>query len=204
MFYYFIEGSNDVFEREEEVNLEDYPQFTLLNSEELEYYLAHPGSNRMEIMRGLIEDNIPEPTVYSVKEDKKREIRDYDSSDNVNGFFIGGNVMWLSPSVRDNYMNTLQGAQRLGVETVSFMGYDIAPADGITMLDMINLYAMQCVGVTDYHLSNIDNFQTIDEIENYDHTVGYPERLRFFEPSEIEEEAEEIDSNENGDEEINP
>lgn len=189
MFYYFIEGSNDVFEREEEVNQEDYPQFVLLKSEELEYYLAHPGSNRLQIMQGIMDEHKPEPTVYSVKENKKKEIRDYDSSDNVNGFFIGGNVMWLTPAVRDNYMNTLQGAQRLGVETVPFMGYDIAPADGITMLDMINLYAMQCVSVTDYHLSNIDNFQTISEIENYDYTVGYPERLRFFEePEETEDE----------------
>jgi hypothetical protein len=49
MFYYFIEGSYLVFEREEEVNLEDYPQFTPLTEEETGYYLEHPGSNMYQI-----------------------------------------------------------------------------------------------------------------------------------------------------------
>lgn len=195
MFYYFIEGSYSVFEREEEVNLEEYPQFTPLTEEETEYYLEHPGSNMYQIREGI--KPVHEPTIEEVRNGKKDEIRRYDSSDEVNGFFMGENVMWLTPDVRDNYINTLQGAQRLGIETVTFMGIDITPAQGIAILDIINVYAMQCVAVTEHHLAAVDQLMDIDAINNYDHTLGYPERLRFFSQDPTpEDEPEEPENNE--------
>ena len=188
MFYYFIDGSDDVFEREEEIDTDFYPQFKILNGKEKAYYLAHPGSTRSEIKRAINEEN-HKPTLDNIKENKRNEIKDYDASDNVNGFYIGGSLMWLAPAVRDNYMNTLQGAQRLGISGVTFMGHEITPEMGIMMLDMINLYAMQCVGVTDYHIATVMSLGTEEEVNAYDYTVGYPEMLRFYEPEPEPEEV---------------
>jgi len=192
MFYYYIDGSDDVFEREEEVDTVIYPQFRMLFGKELEYYLLHPGSTKSEIKRAMTED-FNKPTLADIKAAKVAELMDFDSSDAVNGFYIAGNIMWLNPATRDNYMNTLQGAKRLGIESVTFMGHDITPDMGIAMLDVINLYAMQCVGVTEHHAATIMSFETEEEVKNYDFTVGYPEKLHFMEePSEPEENNETV------------
>jgi len=185
MFYYFIEFNSNVFEREEEVNLEDYPQFTPLSERELAYYLEHPNATRYEIERAV--SDTPQIILERERQAKKGEINSYDSSDYVNGFFIGNRVMWLVPAIRDNYMSTLQGAQRLGITAVTFMGIEMTPETGIMILDMLNIYAMQCVNVTEYHLANVDSLQTLEEIRNYDYRVGYPERLRFFSDTVPEE-----------------
>lgn len=179
MFYYYIEGSDDVFEREEEIDSTVYPQFRLVYGKELQYYLAHPGCTRSEIKRAIADEE-NKPTLADIKARKIKELNDYDSSDAVNGFYIAGNLMWRNPAERDNYLSTLQSAQRLGVQSIPFMGYDITPEMGIMMLDMINLYAMQCVGVTEHHAAVINNFGTIEEVENYDFTTMYPEKLRFM------------------------
>ena len=186
MYYYFINGSNDVFDREEEVDIEEYPQFTELNERQAELHVIHPDWGRAQILSAIAQEDMTGPTIYSVREEKILEIKEYDSSDNVNGFFVGGNIMWLTPAVRDNYMSTLEGAQRLGISGVTFMGIEMTPEQGIMLLDLINVYAMQCVGVTEYHLANVNALETIEDIELYDYTVGYPERLSFFEPQNEE------------------
>lgn len=181
-YYYFIENKQDVFIREEEVDTEMYPQFIPLTSQQVEYYLEHPTAKRYEIEHAF-DPQPPAPTpeqlLQEAKSIKLDEIREYDSSDNVNQFFINDAGMWIYPDERSNYMLTLQGAQRLGVPSVPFLGHDIPVENCIMMLDAINLYAMQCVGVTDYHKANVNALTTIADVEAYDYTVGYPQKLVF-------------------------
>ena len=123
----------------------------------------------------------PEPTPEELLERAKAEklaaIDGYDRS--ITNFIIGGRQMWISPADRANYLNTLQGAQRLGVESVPFLGMTIPVASGITMLDAINLYAMQTLGVTDAHKAAVEALNSVEAVEAYDNTVGYPPMLNF-------------------------
>lgn len=121
----------------------------------------------------------PEELLERAKAEKIAELEAYDSSEAVNGFVLGGRTMWIAPAERTNYLNTMQGAARLGIESVPFMGQTIAVADAITMLDAINIYAMQCVAITDAHRSAINALTTVADVEAYDYTIGYPERLNF-------------------------
>ena len=121
----------------------------------------------------------PEEELTRAKAEKLAELAAYDRSGNVNGFTLAGHTIWIAPAERTNYLNTMQGAARLGIESVPFMGQTIAVADAITMLDAINIYAMQCVAVTDAHRSAINALATIEEVEAYDFTVGYPDKLNF-------------------------
>lgn len=121
----------------------------------------------------------PEELIDIARNNKLREIDAYDRSANVNGFILGGNTMWIVPADRTNYLNTLQGAKRLGVTTVPFLGMNIPVDNGIAMLDAINLYAMQCVGVTDAHRAAVMALTSVADIEAYDHTAGYPTMLNF-------------------------
>lgn len=120
----------------------------------------------------------PDP-VETARAAKLAGLEAYDSSPAVNSFTLGSRSMWIAPAERTNYLNTIQGAQRLGVESIPFMGVTIPVASAIQMLDAINLYAMQCVGVTDAHRSAINALSTVEAIEGYDYTTGYPAKLHF-------------------------
>ena len=52
---------------------------------------------------------------------------------------------------------------------------------------MHEVYASACYDVTQYHLSKIDTFETIEEIELYDYMEGYPEKLKFEDSKESDE-----------------
>jgi hypothetical protein len=47
------------------------------------------------------------------------------------------------------------------------------------MLFAIEVYASSCYDMTQYHLAQVNELEDINEIENYDYTTGYPEKLNF-------------------------
>lgn len=120
-----------------------------------------------------------ERTLEDAKAEKLAALKAYDASTAVNSFSIGGQSMWIAPDERANYILTLQGAQRLGVETVTFLGQQIPVDTALQMLDAVNLYAMQCVGVTEAHAAAINALTSIEAVDAYDFKTGYPEKLSF-------------------------
>ena len=128
---------------------------------------------------GYVEYIDPERTLAQAKQERIEALMEYDSSDDVNSFSINGVDMWIEPAGRDNYMLTLQSAKRLGVTSISFLGQTIAVDDAIAMIDAVNVYAMQCVAVTDSHRAAINALQSIADVDRYDFTVGYPTKLSF-------------------------
>lgn len=110
---------------------------------------------------------------------KIAELGIYDASPAVNSFTIGNEVTWLSPASRSNYLLTIQAAQAAGVEVVIFEGIQLPVASALAALNAINVYAMQCVGVTEAHKAAINALDTIEAVEAYDYTTGYPEKLNF-------------------------
>lgn len=135
-------------------------------------------TEEMILADGWIEYIPPQPTpLEKAKSEKLSELDAYDASESVNGFRIGNQVMWLEPNERANYLLTLQGALEMGVETIPFMGYTIHTADAIRAIKAVNLYAMQCVGVTAQHRANIEALTTVKTVNEYDFTEGYPEQI---------------------------
>ena len=124
----------------------------------------------------------PEPherTLEDAKKEKLAALKAYDASTAVNEFTLNGVTMWISPADRSNYMLTIEGAQRQGMSSVPFLGQTIPVNDAMSMLDAVNIYAMQCVGVTQAHEIAINALSTISAVDNYDFTVGYPQKLSF-------------------------
>jgi len=135
-----------------------------------------------EGFRAVLNGIPPEPherTLAEAKAEKLAALAAYDFSDAVNSFSLGGQSMWIAPDDRANYILTLQGAKRLGVETVTFLGQNIPVDNALAMLDAVNLYAMQCVGVTEGHRNAINAKRAISTVDAYDFTTGYPEKLSF-------------------------
>ena len=135
-------------------------------------------TEEMILADGWIEYIPPQPSpLEKAKADKLAELEAYDSSEAVNGFRIGNQVMWLEPNERANYLLTLQGALEMGVETIPFMGNTIPTSDAINTIKAVNLYAMQCVGVTAQHKASIEAITTVAEVNAYDFTAGYPTQI---------------------------
>lgn len=132
--------------------------------------------------RAVLSGVTPAPhtrTIDDAKTEKLAALKDYDSSTAVNGFTLSGTTMWIAPDERANYILTLQGAQRLGVEEVHFLGQTIHVNNALLMLDAVNLYAMQCVAVTEAHRAAINALATIEAVDAYDFKNGYPDKLNF-------------------------
>jgi hypothetical protein len=57
--------------------------------------------------------------------------------------------------------------------------YTIECDTAIQMLSALELYALQCYNVTAQHKANVEALQSVKEVEAYDHTTGYPEKLNL-------------------------
>ena len=118
-----------------------------------------------------------------VIKNKVSEIQDFDKSVNVNSFVLGDNLMWLDKSTRVGLFNSISIEKQIG-KTDTVLWYDatkyvIPVSDALRMLNEIEMYALNCYNVTQSHIAAVRSLQTIEEIANYDYTIGYPEKLSF-------------------------
>ena len=124
---------------------------------------------------------------YDIEEARKMkmsEIQIFDKSVNVNSFDLLGKNMWLDKSTRVGLFNSISIEKNAGKsDTVLWydaIKYIIPISDALAMLNALELYALNCYNVTQSHIAAVRSLQTIEEIENYDYTIGYPEKLSFL------------------------
>lgn len=110
-------------------------------------------------------------------------ITKYDVSDNVDGFYVNGNPMWLKKDLRTSLMNTLMIEKNAGFETTEFWWDAVPytfPVDLFEqMLSALELYAKACYNVTQEHIAAARSMTTYSALVAYDFTTGYPEKLSF-------------------------
>lgn len=133
----------------------------------------------------------PEPTPAELLERAKitkiMELEAYDNSDAVNSFeIVTGNETtsaWIEPDKRSNYRGSLEDCVLLGVTDIEVpiagMLIPMTVADARVKLAQVQLYADRCTIVTEGHKYAINALSTIEEVEAYDFTAGYPEKLTF-------------------------
>ena len=115
------------------------------------------------------------------KVDKIAEIAAYDTSDKVNGFILNGQIVWLDKATRVGLMNSTTIERDLGQETTElWLGEHnlIIKCDlAIQLLQQLEVYALKCFNVTATHKKEVNNLSTIEEINSYDITKDYPDKL---------------------------
>lgn len=125
----------------------------------------------------------PEKTVEDYRNEKMNMLLNYDKSSAVNEFFIQGIAIWLDKSTRVGLKLRFESELNLGKEetTLWYMGakFSLPLENAIKMLFAIELYASECYDNTQYHISQISQLTTIEEIQNYDYMTGYPDKLKF-------------------------
>lgn len=133
----------------------------------------------------LIENGwtLKEPDINDAKEQKIRDILDYDSSNNVNEFYVNGMSGWFDKETRSNFRGSLNDAELLGETQVSvpINGHVVTlPIQNAKLfLAQIQRYADACTIVTTTHIEEVEALNTIEAVEAYDITVGYPTKLTF-------------------------
>lgn len=137
------------------------------------------------IKAGYEEYHEPVPTeaekLEQAKAEKIAEIMVYDISSAVNGFMLNGELVWLDKTTRIGLMNSTTIERDLGFETTElWLGEHnlIIKCDlAIQLLQQLEVYALKCFNVTAAHKKEVNSLSTIEEVNSYDITKDYPDKL---------------------------
>ena len=126
---------------------------------------------------------VPKKTIESVRKSKISEIEKYDESSAVNEFFIQRVSVWLDKVTRVGLRLRFETELKLEKEFTNLWynnsKFTLPVIDATHMLYLIEEYASICYDNTQLHIANVSKLETIEEIESYDYTVGYPNKLYF-------------------------
>jgi len=129
----------------------------------------------------------PEPTeeelLDSAKAAKIAEIDRYNSSANVNAFTVNGNPMWLDFDLRSRLKNSIDAAEAEGrtelTKQYGGMTFTYPIALWRQMFTAVENYAGDCQNVTEEHKAAVLAMATVESVEAFDVTVGYPSNPAF-------------------------
>ena len=107
----------------------------------------------------------------------------YDSSENVNMFYLNDIPMWLDRETRRSLMGRLEAEYRKGKENTCIWynnhKFEYSTTLAMEMLDTLEIYASECYDKTQEHISNVKNIDTLENLKKYDYKTGYPDVLKF-------------------------
>lgn len=117
------------------------------------------------------------------KREVLKKIEAYDTSSAVNGFILNGETVWLDKATRVGLMNSTSITKAMGQPTTTlWLGESKmeVPCDtAIQLLSALEMYALKCFNVTAAHKKAVSELTSIEEVEKYDITAGYPAQLKM-------------------------
>lgn len=118
-----------------------------------------------------------------MKEDKLRQITEYDASDKVNVFYFNNVKMWLDKATRAGLITRFTSAKSVGEENTTLwygtMSFTMPIDTAFAVLYAIENYASNCYDVTASHKKDIESLNTLEEIFSYNIAKDYPQVLEF-------------------------
>lgn len=127
----------------------------------------------------------PEELLERARQEKLMEIDSYDQSPAVNSFTINGQEMWLTVDERQQIATQISANEAVGREIMTryFGGqaFTFPISTWKQMLVAVEVYAGDALNVTESHKAAVEAMDNIEDIEAFDITQGYPEKLVFGE-----------------------
>ena len=169
----------DVFQIVETLEELTDDSYILLNDKQKEFYNNNISATPEEIF------NMQKSDVATEYDRNKiiNKIEQYNKSNNIDSFTLNGNSTWIDLQQRMVMGHDLNVAKLLGNETITFWlngaEYVLNVDQGIQLLGQLEFYALQCQNKTEEHKKNVSNIISYTELQNYDYTAGYPEKLEF-------------------------
>ena len=125
----------------------------------------------------------PLTELEKAKRDKLKEIDNYDTSAEVNSFFLNGLQVWLNKDTRVGLMNSLTIEKNVGKEDSTLWFNNICVVvkcdAAMQMLSALELYALECYNKTAEHKVAVEALKSLEAVKDYDYTIGYPTKLTF-------------------------
>lgn len=135
------------------------------------------------IANGYVKVEIEENTIEQAIAEKIATIKAYDNSDNVNSFLLNGYSVWIN---REDRIGTRRAIE-LDIEAgnteseiwLQGMMLKVNSQLALKLLDKVEHYAFTAYNITQRHIHNVKQLTTIEEINAYDYTQGYPKKLEL-------------------------
>jgi hypothetical protein len=192
MTYVYIKKDElNYFEVEQELNpevwqigstLEDYNSGlrVLLSDEQVVFHETHPGASKKEVIEMKLTVP-PERTLADAIREKITAIDVYDTSDAVNGFFFNGTGTRIPVEQRSYLKGAIEASKVRGVSTIEvpllgeFFTLPVATVE--SLLSEVEVYAYNASIRTAKHKAAVNDLSVIEEVDAYDFTTGYPEKV---------------------------
>ena len=159
------------------------------------YQVINPSEEQL-LAAGYVEYVPPvpaEPTeeelFLQARQNKLAELHDYDGSDAVNDCIIsyqGEEIhYWAKVEERTELEKAVRNCMEMGRENYRLdlrdkgVSMTIPCGTLLQMLAALEVYAVDCFNVTTDHEFAIRACSTMQQLKEYDFTVGYPEKLTF-------------------------
>lgn len=134
---------------------------------------------------GWIEYITPEPTeeekLNNSKRIKKHDIKIYQNS--LKGFVINGEEIIVDTETLNKMTFRVMAESAMNKNKTNLWfndkEYEFKTKDALELLYNLQIYFGECFDVTNYHSNNINNLNSVDEIESYDYHEGYPNKIQF-------------------------
>lgn len=126
---------------------------------------------------------VPTDPLERAKVAKINAIEVYDKSDSVNSFTLGGQKMWLTVSERQQIDEQLEAHKKYGRTEMTryFCGvpFTFTLEQWEQMLTKLLIYAGDALNVTESHKAAVMAMESVEDVEAFDITQGYPKKLVF-------------------------
>lgn len=160
---------------------EDYMQgkYVPLSEEHITFLKDNEFSTIEEVWNMTVNPEVTEQEINRLI----AKIKEYDTSDDVNTFYINDTPVWFSKELRIALGNSIAVEEGVGKDTTVIWYNDTAYTmpiyDAMNMLNDVELYAIQCFNNTQANIAKAKKLTLRSEIEEFDIKGGYPEKLRF-------------------------
>lgn len=171
------------------------PEVSLVNGNTIRVYFNHRTEQSEgtdgEVVTMYVADFIEAPytgekdAVVLAKEAVINAIVEFDKSEEVNSFSIQGNATWLDAEKRTQLKRRFEVEVQRGITSTHLIieeagvAVEIAPQNGLAMLDELEYYAIQTYDKTQAHKAAVVGLSTVKDVVDYNFTAGYPEKLSF-------------------------
>ena len=162
-------------------SFEDYKngKFVLLNEEQTSFLKSHSGVTPEEVWNMTLNDFATVGDITALI----KGIEDYDSSENVNIFYVNNVPVWFNKETRTALNNSISIEKEVGKDTTTLWinntPYIISIDIAKQMLSDIELYTIACYNNTRQNIAEAQTITLKSEVANFDITKGYPEKLNF-------------------------
>lgn len=164
------------------INKETGEVYNRLHIKVGEDFIINPSEETL-LEHGYEKVEVPENKLQKAINAKISEIKAYDNSEAVNSFSLNGMSAWINRGDRIGTRRAIELdiANGLTESEIWLNGFKLVVNSqlALKLLDAVGHYAYQAYNVTQAHIFAVKQLTSVEEVEKYDHTANYPQKLNL-------------------------